>query len=93
MNELDSVKAEVKTLSINFEAYKRDSDKCNEDVQIHLNDMGDQLDTIQNNHLVHIKADIEGLNRMLKIIEWGLAFLGLMIALFGVLMTVIQVNE
>lgn len=90
MGDSDKLEAEVKTLAINLESYKRDNDKCNEDTQVHLNDVSEQLDTIQNNHLAHLKTDVaclsaklvalkDQISLLLKVIGWGLAALALLI--------------
>jgi hypothetical protein len=100
MSELDVVKAEVKGLAKNLEQVCKTSKEADEFLSANLNDLSESVDEIKTNHLVHIKsdivlvqADVKSTNKMLKIIEWGMAGLGLMIALFGILVTIIQVSQ
>jgi predicted regulator of amino acid metabolism with ACT domain len=105
--ELEDVKVELKTLSINLEASIKDSKQRDSDLEIYCNDIADQLDTIRSNDLEHIKRNMDlsnensplyqkfqNLESKLSLIaknnDRGLTIIGIMITIFGIIFTVIQ---
>ena len=97
MNEIEEVKAEIKTVAINLESYQKENDSCNEETQAYLNDMADQLNTIQYNHLAHIKADIEGNAKDIKWLKWvigiGLTALAILTGAPSIISLVLQLGQ